>query len=96
MDAILVACDRASPGGRRNHALLLTLYNTGARVSELIALRRSHVRFGGTTIIQLLGKGRKERAVPLWSRTSRSLRQWFREQGKPQPTTPSPMRVAAV
>ena len=30
----------------RNHALLLTLYNTGARVSELIALRRSHVRFG--------------------------------------------------
>ena len=85
MDAILVACDRSSPGGRRNHALLLTLYNTGARVSELIALRRSHVRFGGTTIVQLLGKGRKERAVPLWSRTSRSLRQWFREQGETEP-----------
>ena len=62
MDAILVACDPSTHGGRRNHALLLTLYNTGARVSELIALRRSHVRFGGTTIVQLLGKGRKERA----------------------------------
>ena len=46
MDAILTACDRSTHGGRRDHVLLLTLYNTGARVSELVALRRSHVRFG--------------------------------------------------
>ena len=65
MDAILTGCDRSTHGGRRDHILLLTLYNTGARVSELVALRRSHVRFGAATVVQLLGKGRKERAVPL-------------------------------
>ena len=64
MDAILTACDRSTHGGRRDHVLLLTLYNTGARVSEIVALRRSHVRFGAATVVQLFGKGRKERAVP--------------------------------
>ena len=85
MDAILAGCDRSTHGGRRDHVLLLTLYNTGARVSELIALRRSHVRFGAATVVQLLGKGRKERAVPLWTRTSRCLRQWFDEEGEATP-----------
>ena len=50
MDAILAGCDRSTHGGRRDHALLLTLYNTGARVSELIAVRHSHVRFGATAV----------------------------------------------
>ena len=85
MDAILAGCDRSTHGGRRDHVLLLTLYNTGARVSELVALRRSHVRFGAATVVQLFGKGRKERAVPLWTRTSRSLRQWFDEEGEATP-----------
>ena len=85
MDAILAGCDRSTHGGRRDHVLLLTLYNTGARVSEFVALRRSHVRFGAATIVQLFGKGRKERAVPLWTRTSRSLRQWFDEEGEATP-----------
>ena len=85
MDAILAGCDRSTHGGRRDHALLLTLYNTGARVSELIAVRRSHVRFGPTAVVQLFGKGRKQRAVPLWTRTSRCLRQWFDEEGEAAP-----------
>lgn len=85
MDAILAGCDRSTSAGRRDHALLLTLYNTGARVSELIALRRTHVRFGSTCLVQLFGKGRKERAVPLWTRTSRILRQWFHTQGETTP-----------
>ena len=85
MDAILAGCDRSTHGGRRDHALLLTLYNTGARVSELIAGRHSHVRFGPTAVVQLFGKGRKERAVPLWTRTSRCLRQWFDEEGEAAP-----------
>ena len=84
MDAILT-CDRSTHGGRRDHILLLTLYNTGARVSEIVALRRSHVRFGAATVVQLLGKGRKERAVPLWTRTGRCLRQWFDEEGEATP-----------
>jgi integrase/recombinase XerD len=79
METLLTTCDRTTWGGRRDHALLLTLYNTGARVSELTGLRRAHVRFGPSTVVQLFGKGRKERAVPLWARTGRVLRAWFDE-----------------
>jgi len=85
MDAILAVCDRSTWHGRRDHALLMTLYNSGARVSEITALRRSHVRFGSATVVQFLGKGRKERAVPLWHRTARILQQWFRELGETPP-----------
>jgi len=81
MDAIVAAPDRTESAGRRDHALLLTLYNTGARVSEITALRRSDVHFGASTTVQLHGKGRKERVVPLWPRTSRVLQAWFRELG---------------
>jgi integrase/recombinase XerD len=59
---------------------LLTLYNTGARISEVIGLRRRQVNLdSGATNIQLFGKGRKERVVPLWEETGRVLRAWFRE-----------------
>jgi site-specific recombinase XerD len=84
-EALLIACDRRTWGGRRDHALLLTMYNTGARVSELAGLRRVQVRFGPSTIVQLLGKGRKERTVPLWARTGRVLRTWFDELGDATP-----------
>src|SRR5439155_5437996 len=53
--------------GRRDHALLLTFYNTGARVSELRTLRQESVSFGATASLHLHGKGRKDRQVPLWS-----------------------------
>ena len=66
-------------GWTTNHALLLTLYNTGARVSEITGLQRSQVQFGTKSFVQFKGKGRKERAVPLWSSTSRTLRTWFEE-----------------
>lgn len=85
MEALLTSCDRSTWGGRRDHALLLTLYNTGARVSELTALRRAHVRVGPSTVVQLFGKGRKERSVPLWARTGRVLRAWFDELGDATP-----------
>lgn len=56
MDAILAVCDRTTWHGRRDHALLMTLYNSGARVSEITALRRNHIRFGSATLVQFLGK----------------------------------------
>jgi site-specific recombinase XerD len=43
----------------------LTLYNSGARISEVTALKRAQVHFGPRTFVQLTGKGRKERTVPL-------------------------------
>jgi integrase/recombinase XerD len=80
IDALLAAPKRTEWAGRRDHALLLTLYNSGARVSEIVSLRRSQVVFGTTTFLKLNGKGRKERTVPVWPRTARVLRAWFAEQ----------------
>ena len=79
MDAILATPDRTQWLGRRDYALLLTLYNTGARVSEMTSLKREQVRFGAKTYIELLGKGRKERPVPLWPHTVHVLESWFGE-----------------
>jgi integrase/recombinase XerD len=73
MDALLAAHDLQQWAGRRDHALLLTLYNTGARVSEMTTLQRPQVTFGLKSFVQFTGKGRKERAVPLWPTTSRVL-----------------------
>ena len=82
VEALLAAPDRSCWGGRRDYALLLTLYNSGARVSEATTLQREQVCFGPSTFLQLKGKGRKERTVPLWSQTSQVLQAWFDELGK--------------
>jgi integrase/recombinase XerD len=79
MQALLTAPDSSTWSGRRDYALLLTLYNSGARVSEVTALRREQVRFGASTFLQLVGKGRKERTVPLWPNTAQVLKAWFDE-----------------
>ena len=79
IEALLAAVDCTSWTGRRDHALLLTLYNSGARVSEMIELRREQVHFGNSTYLELHGKGRKERTVPLWPHTARVLDKWFQE-----------------
>jgi site-specific recombinase XerD len=79
IDAMLAAHDLTDWAGRRDHALLLTLYNTGARVSEITGLQRTDVKFGIKSFVQFTGKGRKERAVPLWPTTTRVLRAWFQE-----------------
>ncbi len=81
VEAIVAAPDRSGWRGRRNHALLLTLYNTGARVSELTALTPQHLRFGATSFVQFFGKGRKERTVPLWPHTAQVLQTWLPHAG---------------
>jgi integrase/recombinase XerD len=82
MDAILAALDRSKWCGRRDHTLLLTTYNTGARVSEMSSLRQDQISFGAKSYVHLRGKGRKERSVPLWSRTARAIKEWLREIGR--------------
>ena len=81
IQALLATQDSSKWSGRRDYALLLTLYNSGARVSEITALRRQQVCFGASTFLQLTGKGRKERTVPLWPETARVLKAWFEELG---------------
>lgn len=77
IEAILAVPNQRRWQGQRDHALLLTLYNSGARVSEAIGLRRRHIRFGATNFLELNGKGRKERCVPLWTKTAHTLQRWF-------------------
>jgi site-specific recombinase XerD len=77
IDAILAATDHSTWLGGRDHALLLTMYNTGARASEVTGLTCGQVTFGTTTLVQIHGKGRKERTVPLWPQTARVLKHWF-------------------
>jgi integrase/recombinase XerD len=82
IQALLAAPDRSKWVGRRDHAFLLTLYNSGARVSEMTALSQGQVSFGACTFLQLVGKGRKERTIPLWAETAQVLRAWFQELGE--------------
>jgi integrase/recombinase XerD len=79
IEAVLTAPDQSTWIGRRDYALLLTMYNSGARLSEMTCMQRGQVKFDSTTYLQLHGKGRKERVVPLWAKTGRVLRNWFRE-----------------
>jgi integrase/recombinase XerD len=77
MHAVQEATDRSTWSGRRDHVLLATLYNTGARVSELVSLQASDFAAGPTATLHLRGKGRKERRVPLWKSTARLLSRWL-------------------
>jgi site-specific recombinase XerD len=75
--AILAAPDRSTWSGHRDAVLLATAYNTGARVSELTALRIRDVLLDRQTAVHLHGKGRKQRAIPLWKNTATQLRGWL-------------------
>lgn len=64
---------------QRDHALFLLMYNTGARVSEIIGVKvRDVVLDASAACVHLHGKGRKQRSVPLWHTTVKSLRAWLR------------------
>ena len=90
IDAILAANNLSEWSGRRDHALLLTLYNTGARVSEIISLLQPQFSFGTKSFVQFNGKGRKERSVPLWPTTAKALKEWFSESGDRSPAVAFP------
>ena len=63
---------------QRDHLLLGLLYNTGARVSEIIGVRVTDVVLDGAAYVHLHGKGRKQRTVPLWRSTVKEARAWLR------------------
>ena len=63
---------------QRDHLLLAMLYNTGARVSEMIGVRVVDVILDGGTCVHLHGKGRKLRSIPLWKSTVNEIRAWLR------------------
>jgi len=79
IEAILTAPDGNIWTGQRDRVMLATLYNTGARVSELIQLRVSDLILEPSAWVRIRGKGRKERSVPLWPDTARELKRWLRQ-----------------
>lgn len=81
VDAVLDCCDQATWTGRRDHALLLLMVQTGLRISELIGLTCGDVHLGPGAHVACHGKGRKDRITPLTSGTVAVLRQWLTEHG---------------
>lgn len=67
--AVLSAIDSGKPKGTRDYAILALLYNTGARVQEVLNLRVSDLQLERPYLVKLLGKGNKERICTLWPET---------------------------
>ena len=76
--ALLSAPGTDSWFDQRDRLLLAMLYNTGARISEVIGICVSDVTLGASSYVKLRGKGRKLRTVPLWKETAAQVRQWVK------------------
>ena len=77
MQALLDAPSPNSRDGIRDRAMLYVAYSAGLRVSELVGLRLENLSFNPRLSILVLGKGRRERALPLWRETATALRAWL-------------------
>lgn len=79
VDALLAAADRSTWSGRRDHAFILTAVQTGLRLSEMTGLKREDLVIGAGAHLRVIGKGRKERCVPLAKSTCAVLKCWLQE-----------------
>ena len=77
VNALLDAPDRSTRFGQRDYMLLAFMYNTGARISEVIQLQLEHLYLTSPYQVRIRGKGNKERVVPLWRKTAMSLANWL-------------------
>lgn len=81
----------ARPGvgwvSQRDCLLFALMYNTGARVSEVIGVKVADVVLAAAACVHLHGKGRKERSVPLWRSTAKAIRAWLRLNADLGPTS---------
>ena len=73
LEAVLAVPDRRHAQGQRDYALLLFLYNTGARASEAAHTTVDALRLNDPSSVRLVGKGGKTRVCPLWPRTAMTL-----------------------
>jgi integrase/recombinase XerD len=73
MDALLNQPDQRTSLGSRDYALLLFLYNSGARADEAAKLTIANLQLGAPSSVRLHGKGNKFRTCPLWPTTATSL-----------------------
>lgn len=80
IEAVLSAVNRSTRDGRRDYALLTTMFNTGARVQEVLDLRAQDLQLKRPFQVRLFGKGRKERICPIWQQTAQVLQAFCVEQ----------------
>ena len=78
-DVLMEQPDISRPKGRRDLAMLLLLYDSAARVQELCDLKVCDVRVDTPAVVHLLGKGRKNREVPLTEPCAKVLRRYIQE-----------------
>lgn len=85
MEALLNSIDRGTMAGRRDYALFAMMFNTGARVQEVLNLRRRDVRLDAPCQVRLHGKGNKVRLCPIWPAIARLLRDLMQEGRSVEP-----------
>lgn len=79
IDTLLLAPDRHTWSGKRDHAFMLAV-QTDLRLSEMIGLKRKDLVFGTGAHVHVVGKGRKERCTPMAKPTQTVLTAWLRER----------------
>jgi site-specific recombinase XerD len=79
VDALLAAPDRRTWSGRRDYAFILTAVQTGLRLSEITGLTRGDLVLDAGAHVRVIGKGRKERCIPLAKATRAVLQTWVQE-----------------
>ena len=88
IDALLKNIDQSRPAGQRDYALFALMFNTGARVQEVLNLRRRDLRLDPPCQVRLQGKGNKVRLCPIWPATARLLRELIKT-ARPSTTDPA-------
>lgn len=82
MRALLDAPDLATRSGIRDRAMLHLCFAGGLRASELVGLPLAAIVLHPAPSVRIIGKGRRERVLPLWKETAADLRAWLRVRGE--------------
>jgi site-specific recombinase XerD len=82
VEHILGQVQRSTSDGRRDYLLLALLYDTGARIQEMLDMKPSDCRLSSPPFVRVLGKGRKERLCPLLPQTAQLVTQFLELEGR--------------
>jgi integrase/recombinase XerD len=96
MEALLRGLPRTGRLALRDRALLVFLYNTGARAQEVADLRTEHLDLGAAAVVRLHGKGDKWRTCPLWIQTAELLAELLASSSNAFPTADAPVFRSAT
>lgn len=84
LESLLAQIDRTSSKGQRDYLLLTLLYDTGARIQELLDMKPTDFQLTSPAYVRVIGKGRKERVCPLLPQTARVVIRYLESQERRQ------------